>query len=154
MEKIILICAFLMLSGCNQPLANPETIDPIYKDISKRVSDAENAVKDQQKELETLKADMEKAGIRTGQREFTRDDYFAGKKKLQKLMEKYRYWKIEKDKRLEKVKVDYFAAYEKEEEWPHPDEYKEWKLERKLKDLPRDWSPERRIKQWKKSRGK
>lgn len=140
------IFILLTLSGCKKPLLNPENTDPIYNDIKKEVDSSLKDARASKKEVEDAKLALQKSRIRTDEREMNMEIYFNAQKKYEKQAEKYRYLVLKLESRKREAQKSYKAAYDQDKPWPDKEEFNMYLTDKRLKQAPREWSPERRIK--------
>jgi hypothetical protein len=136
----------ICLTGCNRPLSHPESVDPVYLDLQKDSAKLLEKIKTLKEDAQKAKNDFEEAPIRTSQRQDAEDEYYRYVHKIQKLEENYRYLALTTQSRLHEVRQNYPKVFEEKKPWPNEEEYALYQVEKRLKNMPREWDPEKRIK--------
>ncbi|MDZ4677302.1 MAG: hypothetical protein SGI74_07290 [Oligoflexia bacterium] len=146
-RSLLMALAILILcTGCNRPLSHPESVDPIYIDLKKDKDALLQKIRSEQKELAKTKQEYETAPIRSKQKQDAHSDYYRFLNKLDKMEENYRYLAIKTNSRLKEVRKIYPKVFEEKKPWPDTDEYSLYLVEKRLKNAPREWDPQNRIK--------
>jgi hypothetical protein len=130
----------LLLSGCKKEEPNPELMDPIYQDLTKRQGDAEKAFADEKASQQALRDSMDKAEANSPELRNAKRDF---EKSLQKIVifdQNARYYKIRAQRRLLVDRISYKTAFSKDEKWPDPHEYSEYLVNTRLREVPLNWN--------------
>ncbi|MGE3973106.1 MAG: hypothetical protein AB7F59_01120 [Bdellovibrionales bacterium] len=142
---LIVMIAFFAISACKRPIAEPETIDPIYRalksdlDVFKKEED--NAAND----VKAAKKEIALAAPQTGEYKVRLAQFFDAEKKLAELKQKRRFLEIHLQTRKGFARKSYEKAFEKDIPWPDPEEYRLYQANRKLANDPRSWDERLRI---------
>ena len=129
----------LVLTACDKPLPNPESIDPIYSDLSKQSDEATKELEAQKVELAKLESDILKFEIRDPEKKKAINQKYQRAKHIKGLEERSIYFKIRAEQRLAFDKTDYLKAYAAKKLWPDPEEYKEYITVKRLQSESRNW---------------
>jgi hypothetical protein len=145
--RVLTVISFLICCSCHHDDPNPHLKDPIYLEIVKEKEQVSTQINSLKTEVEKNRREYETAPLRTGQRQDAADDYFDSQHRLDKQIEKFRYLSISAEKRITEDRKSYRASVDKGVLWPDPDEFKDFALEKKLLNAPREWNPLDRISQ-------
>lgn len=151
---LFLLFLCLVVAACNKPkpLENPGAVDPTLADLAKERNSSQAEANSLAAEMEKLKVDLEKVKVRSGKDEFIRETLFELQGKRQKAIERYRYYSIKFEERRKEINKIYPTYFEKGLPWPDPAHYEAYQqLKTQLKGS-REWSAERRVRQYKKAR--
>lgn len=140
-----LITATLVLStvavvGCTRPNPTPEVLDPIYADLVQRSTLAKGAAEAAKNEAKKLREDLEKLPARDITRRKTLEDISKQESRQNVAEQEGLYYEIRAEQRKQYARAEYSKAFEKSEPWPDPNDFETYKLQRKLRDAPREWS--------------
>jgi len=138
----------LLLSGCDKPNPNPELLDPVYADLSKKAEEikkqaeaAKAAVVDAQKEADA-------AVPQTRQIEYATKRLNEAKIKLLRAEQIARYYEIRTESRVATDKAEYSKAFSQKKPWPDPAEYQQFlDSERLATEHPTKWDANARRKE-------
>lgn len=130
----------LLIQGCSRPNPNPELLDPIYADLNSRSNVAKAAAESAKADIKRLNEEIKALPARDPTRKKTQED--LSKKEVQMMVAEQEslYYEIRAKQRLEYARTEYLKAFEKGEAWPDPNDFVTYKLQRKLRDAPREWS--------------
>ncbi len=131
----ILLC----LTGCKRQDPQPELKDPIYSDIFRQTQDANKELESSRKELEGAKKEWEMADPQTGESRVKRATYFDIQNRLNKMAQETRFLELTLQRRKDFVRAAYLKAFEKDQEWPDPNELKYYKANKSLVSAPRSY---------------
>lgn len=147
-EKVVrfwLISATLALctmffSACSRPNPTPEVLDPIYNDLLQRSALAKTAAESAKSEVKSLKEQLLNLPARDITRKKLQQD--LSKKEMQVMVAEQEslYYEIRAGQRKKYAREEYLKAFDKGQPWPDPKDFETYKLERKLRDAPREWS--------------
>lgn len=135
---IAIVSACLM--GCSRPNANPELLDPIYADLLQRGNVAKAAAESKKGEIKTLKKDLANLPPRETSRKKMLEDITSKERLLIAAEQEALYYEIRSKQRKAYAQDEYSKAFHKGAPWPDPEDFTVYKLQRKLKDAPREWS--------------
>ena len=142
--KVILMSIALLfavtLSGCRKEDPNPELLDPIYADLERRATEAQKALDDENKNLDGLRAAVDKAEPNTIELKNARKDVEKSQAKITDLSQKARYFQIRAKRRMPVDRISYKAAYAKDQPWPDPHEYSDYQVNNRLRESPMNWA--------------
>lgn len=134
--KYFLSILFILFfsASCRSPDEAPELRDPIYQDLLLRATKAEKLLKDLEKEESLVKEYIVDIPPQTGKYIVRWDEYFTVEKEVRKQRQFYHYLQIKAEKRKRKVRIQYLKAYlqDKEDQWPDPKEYQNYRVQRDL----------------------
>lgn len=138
--KFFVLIAILISGGCSRPNPTPELLDPIYADLNQRSSVAKAAAETVKGELKQLRTDLAALPPRDPTRRKLQQD--ATKKETQMMVAEQEalYYEIRAGQRKDYARTEYMKAFEKGATWPDPQDFETYKLQRKLRDSPREWS--------------
>ena len=130
----------LMLSACSRPNPTPEVLDPIYADLVQRSALAKAAGEGAKEEVKKLREELEKLPARDVTRRKTLEDIGKQESRHNVAEQEALYYEIRAEQRKQYARTEYVKAFEKNEAWPDPNDFETYKLQRKLRDAPREWS--------------
>ena len=135
-------CVACLLSACRAPIPNPESLDPIYADLLAQAGVLRGKAEAQKKKIEDLSVKIEKYGPRDPELKATIHQRENLERGMVQLDQEAQYFEIRAEQRRIYDKESYMKAYkaEKDQEWPDPQEFVEYKQSNKLKMSSRDWS--------------
>lgn len=136
--RLVLLLVFFVL-GCEKPLENPESVDPIYKDYLAEAANAKKAAEEEKKALETLIEEVSELKPRDPSAKKVIAKRFAQEKKILKLEERAKYYELRAESRKRYDQEAYRKAYKAKQPWPDPAEIEQYKTVRRLHDAPRNW---------------
>jgi uncharacterized protein YhaN len=142
---IFFLTSFLV--ACDKPNPTPEANDPIYNEMLKEAAETNSAVAAAQKELEDFQKNLDAVVPQTGQIKYAQKRVSETTAKIEKLKQMKQYWEIRADSRKDWDRKSYLQAYNAKKPWPDPEEYEQYKLQRKLQQAPRNWNLKERIDQ-------
>ncbi len=144
---ILILCAFSFgaVLGCDKPNPNPESIDPIYSDLSKLHKDAQAQLEARKKDLEGFLVEEKAAQPQTGQVKYATKRVNETKAEINRLKQMVDYYAIKLDSRKEYAFKSYMAAFREKKPWPDPKEFEEYKVQRRLETSSRQWSQKQQI---------
>ena len=135
------IIGVLFLSGCNRPLPNPESLDPVYADLLSESSRAAKEVTEAQANLaEKMKTD-EKTDFHDPTRRHTRQVILTDRLRLSELQQTGEFYRLRAESRKSHDLDAYRAAFgtESEKSWLSEDELRLYKAQKRLQSAPRQW---------------
>lgn len=149
MTKIFIFLSIFaaLLVGCEKPNPHPETMDPIIADIEAEIKATESALNSAKKELEGFKLDEKKVQPQTGQNKYAQKRVYETQAKIDKIDQLLQYWRLRLESRTKEARKAYLIAYKKKEPWPDPNEYKEYAIQKKLRQAPLNWDVKRRMEE-------
>lgn len=144
MKNYLLIFTILFLSsvliGCNRPNPEPETLDPIYKDLVESHRKLEGKLAEQKKMLEDTLVDLKKAEAGSVEAKILKKDYSVTSQNIQNLTQQIAFIKIRAERRKFTDRMTYKYSFEAKKEWPDPREYSDYLLNKRLNEASRHWS--------------
>lgn len=137
----------LFTLGCSKPDPHPELRDPIYIDLQAKEKELATSIESEKKNLDEASAKMSAASPQTGQIKYARKHYFETKKRLEKIQQLHRYYKLRIESRAIEAQDAYLDAYDKKqpESWPNKDEFEEYRARESARMKSRNWSVKERI---------
>lgn len=136
---LVLLTIIFFSFGCKTRNTTPEKLDPIYNDLLSKIKNHEQMISTKEKELENAEKDLLHAQAQTGEEKMRRNVVFDIKNELVKLKQKLRYWRARAETRKAYAREEYNRAFEKDESWPDPEEYKLYKVNERLVNASRNW---------------
>jgi hypothetical protein len=143
MRAMAYFCILFLLAqitGCKKEDPNPELLDPIYKDLDKRAADFQKAYDDEIKHQEETRSAISKAEPNSTEVRNARRDLAKSLVTARELEQKAHYFKIRATRRLFTDRIEYRAAFAKNEIWPNPREYSEYQVNMRLQEAPMNWN--------------
>lgn len=132
--------AIAFSAGCSRPNPTPELIDPIYADLGQRSQVAKAAAETKKEEIKNLRKELAELPARDLGRKKTLEDITKNEHLMMAAEQEALYYEIRQNQRKAYAREQYNKAFEKGETWPDPKDFETYKLQRKLKDAPREWS--------------
>lgn len=136
--RLLIIC--LLTAACTRENKNPELIDPIYSDLQKELGAAQAQLEDAKKKLVEAQKNFEKSQPRSIERRSTRDEVTKFTAAVTRTEEMVEYYKIRLARRLAESRYNYKQAFHKKLPWPDPKEFEYYKINKKLRMAPLNWS--------------
>ena len=127
--------------SCNRQIKYPEKDDPIYADMQKEADLAQRQLEGALRAVDLAKAEIAKAPERSRAKktaEYALYNVIREKEKAEQLV---LFRRLQVKSRLQKVRTDYQRAYDAKQEWPNPDEAREYFTLKRLREAPREWKP-------------
>lgn len=137
---ILTIALGVSCIGCKSPDPNPELSDPIYKDLLGRHDGHKKALEEAVKRLEEVQADLAKAEPHTIEMKNARRDLASVKSTILLNEQMERYYRIRAERRKVTGRIAYRKAFEKDEAWPNPNEYNEYMVNNRLRNVQMNWN--------------
>jgi hypothetical protein len=135
----VLFGLFLILTGCKEPVPNPELRDPIYGDLKAQLATTLTELEAEKKEIAELEKTMPKMDVRTAEIRQARRLLVSHTHKFSQLKQMKEYYEVRLEQRKAFVEKDYLRAFEADLPWPNPDEYERYKVVKKLRTADRNW---------------
>lgn len=117
----------LILSGCTKPDPNPHLSDYIYKDIQKKLSNAEQIKGTHQQNYEDFLGKIKSSDPQSREHWLLSNKSFAAKWEAKKAQQKVDYFKMLLFDRERYVRNFYIKAFSKNETWDNSEELKLYK---------------------------
>ncbi len=128
MKTIILALFLISLTSCNKSDPTPETHDEIYTDLQTELDIANKSVEAEQKNLEKLKKELDKAIPQTGQVKYATKKVRDSEDRLNVLGQQKTYFEIKMERRKFEVQQRYQESLKKDgRPWPDPKEIEMYK---------------------------
>ena len=144
MKKYILIFTSILLmnalSACNRPIAEPEELDPIYKDLVQTLQKEQSKLAEQEKLQADAREGLAKAETGSIQAKILKKDYSLATQNIQKIKQRVKYLEIRVERRKFTDRMTYKHSFEAKKEWPDPNEYSEYLVNKRLNEASRHWS--------------
>lgn len=129
-----------LLTSCKKPIEHPETLDPIYADLTAQAAGFRGKAEAQKKKIEGLRAKLEKYQPRDPEAKRTAHEKENLERGLLQIEQEAQYFEIRAEQRRIYDKESYMKAFKADLPWPPPAEFKEYEEAKKLRNASRDWS--------------
>jgi hypothetical protein len=129
-----------VLSGCKQPIANPELADPIYQDLQTRATAHAKDFDEVKAKIPSLAEALQKAEPNTIDKKDAEKELAKAKVKLLDSEQWARYYRIRVERRRVEDHIAYQKAFAADQPWPPPGEFADYQLNRRLVESPRNWN--------------
>ena len=133
-------CLVCFLSSCKQPIEHPESLDPIYSDLSAQAAGLKAKVETQKKKIEDLRLKLEKYEPRDQEAKRTAHEIENIQRGTLQIEQEVQYFEIRAEQRRIYDKESYLKAFNADQPWPPKDDFKEYEKTKKLRNASRDWS--------------
>lgn len=134
------LAVFTMVSiGCSRPNPTPELTDPIFSDLSQRSAVAKAAAESKKGEIKKLREELDALPARDLARKKTQEDITNKEHLMLAAEQEALYFEIRANQRKAYARDEYLKAFDKGQPWPDPKDFETYKLQRKLRDAPREW---------------
>lgn len=130
----------LLCLGCEKPISEPETIDPIYKDLVSTIEKKKSELEAQMKKKEELEKKMALAQPRTQEVRAIKKEYSTCIQNIQNLNQSIQFYQIRAERRKFTSRMTYQIAYRTKKPWPDPSEYEKYQLNKRLNEASREWN--------------
>lgn len=117
----------------------PELSDEIYKDLLIELDVATKELEAEEKNLEKLVADKEKAAPQSGQIKFANKKVFESENKITALKQQKQYFEIKVEQRKNIDRNNYLDSLKNGKTWPNKEEVEEYKTTIKLQRDKINW---------------
>lgn len=144
---IALILITFTLSACEKPDPNPELKDPIYNDLNVTLGTVSGLLTAEVKALEGFQKELGDVIPQTGQIRYAQKRVNESKEKITKLEQEKRFLEIKIEARKKEARKTYKIAFEKKEAWPDPQEWENYRIQRKFQQAKKTWDVKERIKE-------
>lgn len=143
-HMIRLFCAVLFafcLAGCLKKPKHPqpETLDPIYQDLSSKKGKIESLLKMAKKTIEGTRRDWQEAEPQKGKTAVARTRYFQEEKTIKKLEQEILYYEFRMMSRKIAVRKEYDRAHANNLPWPDPKMTETYLAREKLRLASKAW---------------
>ena len=115
MKNLIFVLLFCILSSCNKADSTPEISDEIYKDLLQELEVATKGLESEQKNLQKLQQEKEKAVPQTGQVKFAEKRVNETSNSVIKLQQQKQFFEIKIELRKAEVRQKYLESRKKME---------------------------------------
>lgn len=133
-------CFACLLTSCKQPIEHPETLDPIYSDLTAQAAGLQGKVEAQKKKIEDLEVKLGKYQPRDPELRQTAHEKENLERGLIQIEQEAKYFEIRAEQRRLYDKESYMKAFKADLPWPSPDDFKDYEEAKKLRTASRDWS--------------
>lgn len=129
MTKLITLALFIItLVGCQKTDPTPELRDEIYKDLQVELEIATKALEAEEKNLETLLKERQKAIPQTGQIKYANKKVYDSQERIEQIRQQKTYFEIKIETRKFEVRARYAESLKKGgRPWPDPKEVEMYK---------------------------
>ncbi|CAN5382801.1 hypothetical protein BH10BDE1_BH10BDE1_22190 [soil metagenome] len=128
------------ISGCSRPNPTPELIDPIYADLVQRSAVAKAGAETKKAEIKKIKADLAELPARDPTKRKLQEDLSKNEMLLVVADQEGLYYEIRAQQRKAYARDEYIRAFDAGKTWPDPKDFEIYKIQRKLRDSPREWT--------------
>jgi hypothetical protein len=135
----------LLCWGCDKPVSNPETLDPIYEDLNKSAEEMKKASESEKAAYAGYLNDLKAAKQQTGQVSFAQKRLRESRERLNHLEQMEKYWEIRAESRRDFDRVNYAKSRTSKTPWPDPKEYEDYKLAQKAQNQKKNWDVKARM---------
>jgi hypothetical protein len=140
MPRILLFFILAILfSGCERPIPNPETMDPIYQDVESKLKEAEGNVASALADVESAKKDLASAQPQTADRKRALEALAKAEHQVTMANQSKLYYEIRKEHRAKEDQKSYIEAFKHKKPWPDPKWQQELQVARRLQSASRKW---------------
>lgn len=129
-----------VLLGCSKEDPNPETRDPIFADLTKRMVEHSKAYEEAKAKVKELRDSLEKAEPNSIEVRDIQRDLAKTEAKVIDSEQWAHYYKIRSERRRLVDKLTYKEAFAAKREWPDPHEYSDYLTNRRLVEINRNWN--------------
>ena len=136
----LLILVVSGLSACRSQDPNPELKDPIFQDLSKLRKEYDRKLKEAETTQENNYKELAAAGADGMSLKVARKQLRDNAKKVTLYRQMATYYRIRSERRRVEGRRAYKIAFEKEEDWPKPEEYQNYLVNKRLRMANRSWS--------------
>lgn len=126
--------------GCSRPNPTPELIDPIYADLLQRSAVAKAGAETKKVEIKKIKADLAELPARDPMKRKLQEDLSKNEMLLVVADQEGLYYEIRAQQRKTYARAEYLKAFDAGKTWPDPKDFEIYKIQRKLRDSPREWT--------------
>ena len=146
--KIIILCLLtLALASCKKPDPHPELKDPIYNDLNATLGTVTQLYNAELKALEGFEKEMREVVPQTGQIKYAQKRVNESKAKISKLEQEKQFLEIKIKTRLNEPRKSYTKAFNADQPWPDPQEWENYRIQRKFQQAKKTWDVKERIKE-------
>ena len=135
-----LAVVILVISGCSRPNPNPELVDPIYADLLQRSAVAKAGAETKKAEIKKLKEEIAELPARDPTKRKLQEDLSKNEMLLVVADQEGLYYEIRANQRKAYARDEYTKAFDAGKPWPDPKDFETYKIQRKLRDSPREWT--------------
>lgn len=136
----MLFClTMLSIAGCKQKIPDPHTIDPIYADLGLEAKNARTAEETERKAIVELKKKIEALPARDPIKGQMIRELYSRERNVVQLKQRAEYFEIRRLQREEYDAQAYEKAFNADQPWPDPQEFKEYKKLKQLNAASRNW---------------
>ncbi|MGE0529233.1 MAG: hypothetical protein AB7G93_02205 [Bdellovibrionales bacterium] len=136
----IVLCAVLVLIGCEKEDPTPHLRDPIYKNLAERHAQHAKAYEESVEKLKSLREALAKTEPHTIEVKDLRRDIQRLEKQVVQDRQWARYYDIRSRRRIVVDRITYRKALESGKPWPDPSEYSGYLVNRRLIEINRNWN--------------
>jgi hypothetical protein len=126
--------------GCSRPNPTPELIDPIYADLLQRSAVAKAGAETKKAEIKKLKEELAELPARDPTKRKLQENLSKNEMLLVVADQEGLYYEIRAEQRKAYARDEYLKAFEAGKPWPEPKDFEIYKIQRKLRDSPREWT--------------
>jgi hypothetical protein len=133
------IFALLLLMACKRHDPNPEMKDPIYGDLIKQAENANRQWESAKRDLEEAQKALTTADVQNGEIKARRNSVFEYERILDKATQHTKFCELEVERRKDYDRKSYEEAFQKDKEWPNPEEFQEYQANQRLVNIPENY---------------
>lgn len=137
--QILFILTFILTFSCTKVDPTPELQDEIYKDLLVELDVATKELEAEEKNLEKLVVDKEKAAPQSGQIKFANKKVFESENRIAALRQQKQYFEIKVEQRKNIDRNNYLDSIKNGKSWPNKQEVEEYKTTIKLQRDKINW---------------
>lgn len=130
----------LALLGCKKPLDNPESVDPIYRELVDASEKIKKSMEDQKKALAASKEELKKPDLTVGEKRQILKEISSTDKRIRLMDQDQKFFELRAQSRIAHVREVYPARFEKDLPWPNPDEIAQFEANKRLRGASRNWA--------------
>ncbi len=135
---ILLFCC-MHLVACKKEDPTPELRDPIYSDLQKRAADSKKAFEEASAQLAELRISLEKQEPNSIELKDVQKDIQKHEAMVLRSDQEARYYRIRSDRRKFEDRIEYKRAVSKNQPWPNQNEYSDYLVNIRLREINLNW---------------
>lgn len=144
MQKITQLFLFILLPlallACKSKDPNPELRDPIYLDLLKEAKRHEDELKNLEKSLETIEKELAEQKPRSMDLKVKEKELLKTQNRIIHVKQGLKYFEIRAELRRVYARKEYTIAFQKDETWPKPEEFEDYKKNKAMRNISLNWN--------------
>lgn len=148
MKQLIVFFLGLILLSCNKPDPNPELKDPIYTDLMASATALTQQLENEKKTLEENKKALLEVVPQSGQNKYAEKRVRDSNDRISRLEQEKQYLELKIEAHKKTARRSYLQAFKKGQEWPNPDDWNTYQMEKRLHSAKKSWSVKDRINEF------